>query len=354
LYVSPAVEPIVGRMADAFYAAPHLWMDIIHPEDRSSVGDVFEACAGGGATEPRSATYRILRPDGQVRWIFDTMTPVRNEAGRVHRVGGIARDITAEREADAARRELESQLQQAHKLEALGTLASGIAHDFNNALAVIIGNTEIAREQVPTDPEVRESLDAVLTASARAQTLVRQILTFARYHGGERSVVDIGPVVQEAVWLMKAAVPAAIELALTVGPDLPAVFADRTEIQQVVMNLVSNAAQATKGAATIDIRLACASVPGEVGPWKRSPGQDTAVVLSVTDHGVGMDETTLRRAFEPFFTTKDVGAGTGLGLSIVHGIVQRHEGVIKVSSTPGVGSQFDVYLPAHRPEASRS
>lgn len=346
LYVSPAFESILGRPVVALYANPRLWIESIDPADRPRVTERYNAWLSGETTEPESLTYRIVRPDGTIRWLLDTVTPIRDQHGRVCRVGGVSKDITAQRDADDARRKFEAQLLHAQKMEATGALASGIARNFNNALAVIVGNTEIVRRLAPPDFAVRESLDAVLTVSAQAQTLLRRIDAFARPHTGERREVSLGPLVQEATGLLQATLPAGILITLTVDPDTPTVLADPTEIQQVVINLVSNAAQAVTGHSTVEIAVGRFDASPELVRSEPDMLVGPYATISVTDRGSGMDDTTKRRVFEPFFTTKAPGEGTGLGLSVVHGIVTRQGGKIRVWSERGVGSRFDVYFPA--------
>jgi signal transduction histidine kinase len=283
-----------------------------------------------------------------VRWILDTTTPIRRGDGTLYRLGGVARDITAQRQADAARRRLEAELAQAHRMEAIGALAGGIAHNFNNALAVIIGNVDLARVAgLDNRPLLEECLDMVTTAGARAQALVQQLLTFARQNHAPLRPEHLGPLVESAAEHLRPALPSQVRLVIRVDPDTPAVFADATQIRQVVENLVTNAVQA------IDERDGCIEVALDrfdarvqsvqtepdmvVGPYAR---------LSVTDSGPGMDEVTKRRLFEPFFTTAEPANTVGLGLSVVHGIIKRHGGTIRVWSEPGLGTRMDLYFPA--------
>ncbi|OFV90069.1 MAG: hypothetical protein A3H95_16930 [Acidobacteria bacterium RIFCSPLOWO2_02_FULL_64_15] len=346
LYVSPAFESIMGRPVGALYANPQVWIESIDPADRPRVTEGYNAWLSRETSERGSLTYRIVRPDGTIRWMLDTVTPVRDQHGRVYRVGGVARDITAQRDADDTRRKFEVQLLHAQKMEAMGTLASGIAHHFNNALAVIVGNTEIVQRLAPADAAVRESLDAVLAASAQAQTLIRRIDAFARPLAGDRHPVSVGPIVEEVAGILQATLPDGILIALTVDPNTPTVLANATEVQQIVINLVSNAAQAVTGDTTIEIAVGGFDASPELVRSEPDMTVGPYAAISVTDRGSGMDDTTKRRVFEPFFTTKAPGEGTGLGLSVVHGILSRHRGTIRVSSEPGAGSRFEVYLPA--------
>jgi len=250
-----------------------------------------------------------------------------------------------QRQADEALQQLESQLQRAERMEAIGTLAGGIAHDFNNILGAIMGYTELARMDMPETSRAAAKLDEVLKAGTRAKELVRQILTFSRQTKKEAKPLEVSLVVKEALKLLRASIPTTIEIRkkIATGPNI--VMADPTQIHQIVMNLCTNAAQAmreTGGILTIeltgveiDIATAHQYVGLEPGPYVR---------ISISDTGKGMDPQVRERIFDPFFTTKDPGKGTGLGLSVVHGIVKACKGAITVYSEIGKGSTFHVYL----------
>ncbi len=254
------------------------------------------------------------------------------------------RDISERRRAETERAQLESRLRQSQKMEAIGTLAGGIAHDFNNILMIITGSADLATADVPDGHPARPLLDQIMRAAQRAEALVRQILTFSRRRDEERDVVALGPIVHEAVGMLRSTLPAMIEIRTHVEPDLPPVQADAVQLHQVLMNLGSNAAHAMSvsgGALTIDVTRD--TVPGRAGQ---------GVCLTATDTGSGMDAATLERVFEPFFTTKPVGLGTGLGLSVVHGIVTAHGGTIEASSTLNGGTAIRITLPAAPTDAA--
>jgi nitrogen-specific signal transduction histidine kinase len=242
-------------------------------------------------------------------------------------------DISERKAAEAERRLLEQQLREAQKMESIGTLAGGIAHDFNNILAAILGNAALACEDAGADAAVQSSLAQIQKAGLRARSLVQQILTFSRREPGALAVQPLRPVVEETLSLLRATLPAAVQLQAVLPAQTVAVRADATQLQQVLMNLVTNAWHA----------LPAAGGRVEIGFDVVADGH--AVHLWVRDNGCGMDEATVARVFDPFFTTKPVGRGTGLGLSVVHGIVRAHHGSIEVTSAPGSGSSFDVYLP---------
>jgi PAS domain S-box-containing protein len=337
LYISPAYEKIWGRTCQSAYESPHLWLESIRVEDRERVTQALRNKQTRGTFD---VEYRIMRPDGEERWIRDRAFPVRDSAGAIKRWVGVAEDNTGQRLVEA-------QFQQAQKMEAIGTLAGGIAHDFNNILGAINGYTELARLVLTGNPEVREYLGAVMQASNRAANLVLQILTFSRPEQSERQPIQLGAVMTEALTLLRAAVPSTIEFDTSLAEDAPTVLADTTQIHQILMNLGTNAWHAMKNkAGTLQMKLERWVVDAaQVATHARLQSGIYARV-SVGDSGCGMDQATLRRIFEPFFTTKPPGEGTGLGLALVHGIMDAHDGAVTVDSQPGKGTMFRLYFPA--------
>ncbi len=260
---------------------------------------------------------------------------------------GIFRDITERKRAELEREQMQAQLRQAQKMEAIGTLAGGIAHDFNNILTGIFGFIELARGELPDTHPVQQSLQQVLNSSHRAKDLVRQILAFSRQHEGERSAVLANHVVSEVLQLLRSTLPAKVELDSELDPACPPILADTTQIHQIVMNLCTNAWHALPDAGgRIFVTLEPAVVPSDLARTHPRLAEAPAVCLSVADNGAGIDPAALPRIFEPFFTTKEFGKGTGLGLAVVHGIVGTHGGAIDVQSTPGAGTTFRLYFPA--------
>ena len=265
------------------------------------------------------------------------------------------RDITERTRAELAHLELEAQLRESQKMEALGTLAGGIAHDFNNVLATVMGNLALAREDIGAEHPAWLSLDEIGKAGIRAQALVRQILAFGRRQVLERKRVRLAPVLEESVRLLRATQPAGAVINLDCEPGAPAVFADALQIEQTVLNLCINAWDAIAEQSrpgVIDIRLSPYILAPNMVHQSRAtfvygnlqPGRYAC--LSIRDNGCGMDEATQRRIFEPFFTTKAISKGTGLGLSVVHGILQGHDATIEVESARGEGTIFRIYFPA--------
>jgi nitrogen-specific signal transduction histidine kinase len=253
-------------------------------------------------------------------------------------------DIQDRKDAEEARRRLEAPLLQAQKMEALGTLAGGVAHDFNNILGTIIGNVELAREDLVAEHPAQASLAEVEKASARARDLVQQILTFGRRQPDERRVIALREVIEESLRLLRASLPAGIELVTGFARDVPNVLADRSRIHQVVTNLCTNAWQAIPGSVG-RITVSLATVRVAEGEAVAGLGPGVYACLSVSDSGNGIAPAITDRIFDPFFTTKAPGEGTGLGLSVVDGIVKSHDGAIVVESQPGQGATFRAYFP---------
>jgi len=336
-YASPRISEIFGYPAETIMANATVVRARIHPDDRARVDAAVAESAA--ALAPWQCEFRVWHPEKGEIWIEGHATPERDADGGVLWYGFLS-DITARKRSEVS-------LLRSQKLEALGTLAGGIAHDFNNLLVAIGGNVKLAASDLPPEHPAQLSLTEIDKASARAADLVRRILTFSRPQESQREPVDLRPIVEEALRLLRASLPAMIEIRSDVSGPIPKVAADPTQMHQVIVNLVSNAAHAIGprvglihvllDAVDVDADLAVSSPGLSPGPYAR---------LSVVDDGCGMDAATLERIFDPFFTTKPTGQGTGLGLSVVHGIIRSHGGAITVSSQPTQGSTFRVYLPA--------
>jgi signal transduction histidine kinase/ActR/RegA family two-component response regulator len=307
-----------------------------------NVADWFEAIAprvlndGDTITGVEITGGSRLEPDVE-RMGRLSCFPLRNAMSQIVGVGCTLEDITETRR-------LEEELRQSHKMEAVGTLAGGIAHDFNNMLAIIMGNAELALDDVQ-QPEPRRNLEAILGASKRSRDLVKQILTFSRKTGGEQKTLDMGSLLKEIHTLLRSTLPTTIRIRLDIDAARNLiVLGDPTKIQQVILNLAGNAAHAmrkhggvlTIGLSTLDLGTDSPSNETESGPY---------VKLTVKDTGTGIPDEIRRRIFEPFFTTKEPGQGTGMGLSVVYGIVKDLNGIIEVESKVGRGTLFTVLFP---------
>jgi PAS domain S-box-containing protein len=262
-------------------------------------------------------------------------------------VRAVMTDISERKKTEAELQMYESQLRHIQKMESIGTLAGGIAHDFNNILGATLGNIDLARAELPEGHQALLYLDEIYKASMRARDLVRQILTFSRHEPQELRAQPLRPVIEETFKLLRATLPAGVEIRLALTDEPQYVQADSTQIQQVLMNLCTNAWHALRdNVGSVEIGLASAELDERALQrlGALAPGRYTHVWVS--DTGRGMDADTRERIFEPFFTTKPVGQGTGLGLSVVHGIVAAHHGGIDVQSEPEKGSTFHLYFPS--------
>jgi len=334
-FVNPLISEYTGYTENSLIDKSVL--DFIHPEDR----DMARANAMDMLKGRRSIPYefRITDFHGRTRWLMETVRSVTYE-GKQAILGNVV-DLTE-------RHHMERMLRQAQKMEAIGTLAGGIAHDFNNILTAIIGYSEMALYKGRGDNAIRRDLEQVLKAGARARDLVSQILTFSRQTEHERKPVQIAPIVKEALKLLRSSLPATIEMHqnIAITPDRGIILADPTQVQQILMNLCTNAAHAMRETGGIlGVRLSEVDVDASFTSRHTDMLPGRYVALTVSDTGHGMSTTVMERIFDPYFTTKEAGEGTGLGLSIVQGIVKGYGGGITVYSEPGKGSIVNIFLP---------
>jgi len=258
----------------------------------------------------------------------------------------LKKEIEIRQKFEKERAELEQQLFQLQKMETIGTLAGGIAHDFNNILTPILGYSDMACEELPEESALRFDIEQINKAALRGKNLVQQILTFSREAGVERKPMQLQPIIAETLNLLKASVPPNVMIKQQLDPDIGTVLADPTQIHQIVMNLCTNAHHAMmKAGGILEVKLDAFKVDQKFAEKIPNLKKGDYLRLRISDTGFGMDVKTQARIFEPFFTSKEVGSGTGLGLSVVHGIVNNYGGAIVVTSNPGEGSKFTVYLP---------
>jgi PAS domain S-box-containing protein len=318
-------------------------LSFVHADDMAKVSEARARIYATGASAPQ-LEYRIIRPDGAVRVVQCENEVIREGAGEANRRIVTYRDVTELRAAEARQKELEAQLRHSQRLEALGTLAGGIAHDINNAMVPILALTQMMLENAPNGSAEREDLEAVAFGARRVKDLVNRVLSFSRKQEIQKAVIEPATLLRPTLQMLRAGLPPNIAL-IEKFDRVPTLLADAGQLQQVVVNLVTNAAQAIgQDEGRITVGLATEWQPDR-------PGDDARefLRLTVADTGPGMDSETVERIFEPFFTTKAVGEGSGLGLSIVHGVVSGHAGRIEVQSTPGCGSVFTILLPVTQP-----
>ena len=262
------------------------------------------------------------------------------------------KDISERKAAEAQRRHVEAQMRETQKLESLGTLAGGIAHDFNNILSAILGYAELAKIVAPAGSDAHKYVTEIASAGQRAKELVQQILLFSRQGRTEKGPIDLRRAVNEALKMMKATLPANIELIVTSPSDLPPVFANEIHLHQIVVNLCTNASHAMKpDGGRLTVSMASTIIEEHDAPSFPGLQPGEYLRLTVTDTGCGIMPEALTRVFDPYFTTKPIGEGTGLGLSTIHGIAKDHGGMVKVYSEVGIGSTFQVFLPVATSEA---
>ena len=292
------------------------------------------------------AEWEFMRKDGSTFPVETITSVIKSPDGLTRGYVAVMRDFSARKQTLEEKKRLEVQLQQAQKMEAIGTLAGGIAHDFNNILFPIIGYTEMVMDDVQEDSVARSNLEQVLKAANRATDLVRQILAFSRQSEQELKPLRIQLLMKEILKLLRASLPSTIEIRHNIDNKCGPVMADPTQMHQLIMNLCTNAYHAMREKGGV---LEVILTEVELDSDDLSPNLDlnpgTYLKLIVSDTGHGMDRIIMERIFEPFFTTKDPGEGTGMGLSIVHGVVKSHGGRITVYSEPGEGTTFQVYLP---------
>jgi signal transduction histidine kinase/ActR/RegA family two-component response regulator len=354
VFFSPRAQQACGLASGDPQRTRRHWIALMayHPEDRAPVRQALVDHLNGRAPH-YDVEMRIARPGGagnpedpdDWNWIRQRGLVVRDEQQRPRRMAGSVEDITGRKRAEALRQRLEVRLRTAQKLEAMGTLAGGIAHDFNNILGAILGYAELAQTQAQPHSALHEQLEGVMGAGLRAKSLVQRILAFSRSGLGERRPVHVQSVVAEALDQLQASLPPGQQLRRDLRAGDAALVGDPAQIHQVVMNLGTNALQASRTPGTVWVTLAphTLQAPQHATSGELRAGEYLALV--VRDEGTGIEPAQLERIFDPFFTTKDVGVGTGLGLSLVHGIVTELRGAVDVHSEPGHGSTFTVLLP---------
>ena len=317
LFLCPATDAL-GSKLDRFLPEAMHALDLAPLTTQVTLGEMSALTATGNSVPVEVSLSFDRLPDGEIITVF-------------------ARDLTSHKRAEAQRNELELQLRESHKMQALGTMAGGIAHDFNNIVGAILGNVELAKADCGHNPQALESLLEIEKAGRRARDLVRQILTFSRNEPPKRYPIDASEVMRDTERLLRVTLPPAIELQVDATPDLPCMLADPTQVEQAIFNLATNAVHALgENRGLIQLQASLSLSEQRLCDRLGLPLGDY-IVISVRDNGPGIAPETLQRIFEPFFTTKPVGQGTGLGLAVVHGVMRTHGGAVDVNSRLGQG-----------------
>jgi PAS domain S-box-containing protein len=345
LYLSSTMATLEGQGKSHVTTSRTAWLTRIeiHPDDttrlEAALRDHFD-----GRTASFECEYRVR--DGNWRWLLSRGRCLRDEQGKPYRFVGSAIDVTAQKQAQSDRDQLEAQLRQSQKMEAMGTLAGGIAHDFNNILGAILGYGELAQQESRPDSPLRRYVDNVMHAAERAKALVDRILGFSRSGLGERAYVHIQSVIEETLELIAASLPASIRLEKSLLAGDAALIGDSTQLHQVAMNLCTNAVHAMEQGGILSVSLERMDLAQAQSVSRGTLAPGPYIRLVIKDTGVGIRPEVVERIFDPFFTTRGVGKGTGLGLSLVHGIVTDIGGAIHVDSVLGKGTTFEIWLPA--------
>ena len=335
IYISPAYETIWGRSIRELHDRNEAWNDSVHPEDLEFARESFARIAKTGGGEPRE--YRIVLPDGNVRWVSDRGFAIYDASGRVSRIAGIAEDITE-------KKMLAVQLRQADRMESLGTLAGGIAHDFNNLLMGIQGRASLMKSEMNSGHPHQEHLIEIENYVKSAAELTKQLLGLARGGKYEVKTTDANDLIEKNV-SMFGRTKKEIRIHKKFQDDLWPVEVDRGQLDQVLINIYVNAWQAMPSGGDLYIQTENIILDERFG-LSHGGKSGNHVKVTITDTGIGMDDETMKRVFDPFFTTKEKERGTGLGLASAYGIINNHEGIITVNSQKGKGSTFTIYLPA--------
>jgi two-component system cell cycle sensor histidine kinase/response regulator CckA len=326
-------------------------IEFFHPEDQDRLSQAIEQALTKGA--PYDLEVRFITAKGNHLWARTICEP-EVENGRVVNLRGIFQDITQSKLAEEERKHLQDQLVQSQKMDALGTLASGIAHDFNNILAAIMGYSELALAQLSKDQPIHKDVEQITKAAVKAKSLIRQILTFSRKEDAQKQPLSLNEVINDAISILSRTLPKMIRLELKLQSDLNTVEANPQQLEQILVNLSSNAADAIEDTGSITITTKNAAIEGLVCDSCGETFSGDFVLLSFQDTGQGMSSETKTRIFDPFFTTKEVGKGTGLGLSTVFGIVTGHGGHITCNTQVGTGTVFNIFLPVSDQKTSET
>ncbi len=340
-YVSPSFLEMVDMTMEQVQEFG--WLHLLPLEDIEPTKEHWLQCVQTGEYFERE--HRFRGKDGNFRNVLAIGRPIKDDTGKIVKWVGLNLDITKRKQAEKEREQLQSQLRQATKMQAVGTLAGGIAHEFNNMLGIIVGGVDIARDEVSSDSFARTQLDRVLKASLRATDLVKQILMFSRETMDQKHVpLNLAHSLRETLEFIKSSIPSSIAINTQIDTCNP-VQGDPSEISQIIINLCANAVWAMKERGALGIRLEQIDLGSKEVKKHPEIKAGQYLKLSVSDTGKGMDSETKEQALNPFFTTKEVGQGTGMGLAIVDGIMGSHKGFVTIDSEVGKGTTFHLYFP---------
>ncbi len=343
VWFSQGMQTTFGYPPNEIIEDISFWRDRVHPADRETLLASIETHLAEGDTHWQHE-YLFRKKDGSYAHVLEQRVVVRDIEKRNQRIIAGLRDVTR-------KLELEDQLRQAQRLEAVGQLTGGVAHDFNNLLTVVMGNADILVERLGADRQLQSLAEMVRTAASRGAELTHGLLAFARQQPLNPKVTDIGRLTQDIVPLIRRTVSERVEVKLLLGADLWPVEIDKSQLENAILNLVINARDAMPDGGTISIQIDNVTVDQGIDEQTSGVGPRPHVCLSIADTGSGMPPEVLNRVFEPFFTTKEVGKGSGLGLSMVYGFVKQSKGQIEIHSEVGKGMIVKLYLP--RAEADR-
>ena len=336
-WYSPRLKKMLDYQDHQFENTAESFYSHLHPDDKDRVLEAIWAHVQ--KKSPYDLEYRLRTKDGTFKWFSARGQATWDQSGNPIGMAGSLRDITQQKQ-------LEAHLRQSQKLEAVGTLASGVAHDFNNILMAILGFTQLALATPPGNPKIRHHLEEILVGSERAKHLVQQILMFTRQTAPERKPIQLQPILQESVGLLRASLPSNIEIRSRFETESTVLLGDTTQLHQVMMNLGMNAEFAMrKTGGVLEIHSEEIQPSDEFFATHLGLSSGPYVSLTIRDTGAGIAPNILPRIFDPFYTTKGVGEGTGMGLAAVHGIVSSHGGVVKVDSQLERGTTFTIYFP---------
>jgi PAS domain S-box-containing protein len=342
-YWSHGFYKLLGYTTSSETLTHEAFLSFIHEDDRQRVTDHIQRSVADH--EPMDIEFRLIHQDGTIIQVHGIADNFYDDQDRPLMTKGTFQDITDRKQAEGEFQNLEKRLNQAQKMESIGTLAGGIAHDFNNILSSIIGFTELSLEDVEKNSFIEDNLQEVYAAGKRAKDLVSQILTFARQSDEELRPVQVRLIAKEVAKFIRSSIPATIEIHQNIESEA-LIMGDSTQVHQILMNLCTNAAHAMEdggGILGISLKEVVIDSDNHLKAIDLTPGKYLA--LTVSDTGAGIPREIIDKIFEPYFTTKGLGEGTGMGLAMVHGIVENYGGKITVESTPGQGTSFAIYLP---------